>query len=44
VTAAHEQDDDGSLFKYRKELKVLEKILIEDLQPFGARGYNAKKK
>jgi group I intron endonuclease len=34
------QDDNKALDYYRKEAKQLESMFIEDLQPFGDKGYN----
>ena len=36
----HEEDKDSRI--YRKEAKDLEKMYIEELQPFGDKGYNVK--
>jgi hypothetical protein len=33
------QNDDGET-DYKKELKVLEEMMIQELQPFGKKGYN----
>ena len=38
-----EQKDDGGI-NYSKELSLLEEMLIDELEPFGAKGYNIKKK
>ncbi len=37
------QHEDG-ITDYNKELEVLEGLFMEELQPFGDRGYNKKKK
>lgn len=37
------QHEDG-ITDYNKELEVLEGLFLEELQPFGDRGYNKKKK
>jgi hypothetical protein len=37
-----EEDDDGKM-DYRNELKQLEKMFIDELQPFNENGYNIKK-
>lgn len=36
------QDDTKTSDHYRKEVKQLEKMFIEELQPFGDKGYNIK--
>ena len=38
-----EQDDDLST-DYSRELKALEELVIEELQPFGDKGYNRRKR
>lgn len=38
------QEKDDKPLDYRKEIKALEQIVIEDLQPFGDKGYNRKPK
>lgn len=37
------QDDAKSVDHYRKEAKQLETMFIEDLQPFGDKGYNRER-
>jgi hypothetical protein len=37
------QQDDTVQMDYRKEAKKLEAMFIEELQPFGERGYHVKK-
>lgn len=37
------QQEDGVQVDYRKEAKKLEAMFIEDLQPFGERGYHGGK-
>jgi len=38
------QNDDEKPQEFEKELKSLEEIIVEELQPFENRGYNKKKK
>ena len=38
------QNDDDKPQEFEKELKSLEEIIVEELQPFENRGYNKKKK
>ena len=35
-----EKDDEGK--DYKKEVKKLEELFVEELQPFGTKGYNKK--
>lgn len=37
------QEDDGLTHNYRKEAKQLEEMFMDELQPFGERGYHHKK-
>lgn len=37
------QQDDTVQMDYRKEIKKLEAMFIEELQPFGEKGYHGKK-
>lgn len=37
------QQDDAVQMDYRKEIKKLEAMFIEELQPFGDKGYHVKK-
>lgn len=34
---------DDSLIDYKKEIKALEDMIIEEIQPFGEKGYHIKK-
>lgn len=36
--------EEGKNINYRKELKVLEKMYLEELSPFDEKGYNIRKK
>ena len=38
------QDDDNESVNYRKEARQLEQLYIEELQPFGDKGYNTRSK
>ncbi len=38
------QADDDLSTDYTKELKALEELVIEELQPFGEKGYNRRKR
>lgn len=38
------EQKEGASINYRKEVKELEKMYIEDLKPFDDRGYNKKNK
>lgn len=38
------KQDDTKIVDYRKEAKKLEKMFIEELQPFDDKGYNTKSK
>jgi hypothetical protein len=38
------KDTDDNVINYRKEAKQLEKMFIEELQPFDEKGYNLKQK
>jgi group I intron endonuclease len=37
-------EDAGAGFDYTEELKVLEEMWLEKLQPYGEKGYNTRKK
>ena len=37
-------EHDEGITDYNKELEVLEEMFLEELQPYGDRGYNKKKK
>lgn len=39
-TLSEIKQDDEKKINYRKEVKELEKMFVEDLQPFGEKGYN----
>jgi hypothetical protein len=42
ILAEHPKTDDPNV-DFRKELKKLEQMFIEELQPFGDNGYNSRK-
>jgi group I intron endonuclease len=39
-----ELEEDGGNENYKKELGLLEEMLLDELKPFGEKGYNIKKK
>jgi hypothetical protein len=38
------EENERETVNYNKEVKVLERLFMEDLQPYDARGYNIRKK
>lgn len=40
ILAELEQDEDGGARDYSKDLKALELLYVEELEPFGEKGYN----